>query len=874
MADNLLDKASILLTPTAYNDGSMLSIKPENGDGDFDFSRSSAATRVNAQGLVENVQIISPELVSNGNFSQIGTEEVLNGNFSQEGSELVINGDFATDSDWSKVNATISDGKGNLDGDGQTSILWQDILTNGSSYKATFTVLDYNGLGDAKVINNDGISIFNITSNGTFTIYFQHSIASGNILFRAVSGAVFSIDNVSVKEVGQNWTLGTGWSIGDDKAICDGTQTGWSILQQNNILPPDGSIVKIVATVSDYSSGNLYLKAGFSDTGFEISSNGTFTTYRVVNGSSQFRVQADLNFIGSITNISVKEVGQDWTIENTWTIGDGVTNGNGANGATEEIISDITLPIASFKVSYEVKNYVSGSVNAAITGYGLLQNVSSDGVYTEYITTTSTSTIKFRGTNFNGSITNISVKKITDDTDLPRIDYSGFSYQDTLGSEEIVNGDFSVDSNWSKGPNWTISDGKANSDGSSNGQILQSNVFEANKTYQVTFTATKVSGSGLIARAFYGSYETILSITESGTYTTKFTPNASTNGTLYFISSGLFIGSIDNVSVKEVTGQEVVPDSGCGNWLLEGQSTNLVTYSEDFSTWTLGNQNVSIIPNDTISPSGLLNATKLTLGTANNGIYQSFTSLASQYTGTMYIKTATGTVDLKFGFFDGANVDADNITVTDTWTRFEVTKNLSASGLSRFWIYPETNGTKEVFIWGAQLENQSYATSYIPTNGATNTRLQDIANNSGNASLINSTEGVLYAEIAALTDSDANRAISLFEDNNNTISIFYLAAINTIRALILNNGSTQAQINFVLSDATDFNKIAFKYKENDCALWVNGIEVGTDVNATIPTALNSLNFDYVSNPFYGKTKALAVYKEALTDAELQFLTTI
>ena len=90
MADNLLDKASILLTPTAYNDGSMLSVKPENGDGDFTFSRGSAATRVNAQGLVENVQIISSELVSNGNFSQ-------------EGSELVTNGDFVTDSNWRKV---------------------------------------------------------------------------------------------------------------------------------------------------------------------------------------------------------------------------------------------------------------------------------------------------------------------------------------------------------------------------------------------------------------------------------------------------------------------------------------------------------------------------------------------------------------------------------------------------------------------------------------------------------------------------------------------------------------------------------------------------------------------------------------------------
>ena len=45
--------------------------------------------------------------------------------------------------------------------------------------------------------------------------------------------------------------------------------------------------------------------------------------------------------------------------------------------------------------------------------------------------------------------TNISVKEITDDTDLPRINYEGFSYQDSLGSEEIVNGDFSNGSaNW------------------------------------------------------------------------------------------------------------------------------------------------------------------------------------------------------------------------------------------------------------------------------------------------------------------------------------------------------------------------------------------------------------------------------------------
>ena len=83
----------------------------EDLSGDFQFSRNSAATRVNAQGLVENVQIISPELVSNGNFSQIGTEEVSNGNFSQEGSELVTgdNSNFDTSTgDWQQFRGVLS----------------------------------------------------------------------------------------------------------------------------------------------------------------------------------------------------------------------------------------------------------------------------------------------------------------------------------------------------------------------------------------------------------------------------------------------------------------------------------------------------------------------------------------------------------------------------------------------------------------------------------------------------------------------------------------------------------------------------------------------------------------------------------------------
>ena len=73
-------------------------------------------------------------------------------------------------------------------------------------------------------------------------------------------------------------------------------------------------------------------------------------------------------------------------------------------------------------------------------------------------------------------------------------------------------------------------------------------------------------------------------------------------------------------------------------------------------------------------------------------------------------------------------------------------------------------------------------------------------------------------------------------------------------------------------------KYALKWGLNNYALWVNGVEVITDTSAiSFPlSTLNKLNFASGTNSkiFYGKTKTLAVYKEALTDAELQSLTTI
>ena len=227
---NLLDKASIILTPTAYDDGKVLAAKPSEAPyGDFDFTRNSSATRVNAQGLVEDVQILSSNLVQNGDFSEIGSEEVTNGNFSQEGSEQITNGSFATDSDWTKGTGW-SIGGGKAISNGTSGNLYQvGTVTPNKQYKIEATVSNYVS-GNAEV-SAGAVPRGQMSANGTYTFYQTASTTSN---FFVVSNSFNgSIDNVSVKGVGQGWTLGSGWSIGEDKAIHTGAL---SLIGKVNLL--------------------------------------------------------------------------------------------------------------------------------------------------------------------------------------------------------------------------------------------------------------------------------------------------------------------------------------------------------------------------------------------------------------------------------------------------------------------------------------------------------------------------------------------------------------------------------------------------------------------------------------------------------------
>ncbi len=183
-----------------------------------------------------------------------------------------------------------------------------------------------------------------------------------------------------------------------------------------------------------------------------------------------------------------------------------------------------------------------------------------------------------------------------------------------------------------------------------------------------------------------------------------------------------------------------------------------------------------------------------------------------------------------------------------------------------------TGESLSAYIWAAQLEEGSYPTSYIPTSGGTVTRNQDIFTRDGIGSLINDSEGVLFVEMAALSNDGTNRGISLNDGtSSNRLLLYFSAASNQIA--VISTGFAGSII-YTLPDETLFNKIAVRYRANDITLWVDGASRGTPItSATIPT-FTAFKFDSgsASSPFFGKVKQLQVYNTVLTDEQLLQLT--
>jgi len=416
---------------------------------------------------------------------------------------------------------------------------------------------------------------------------------------------------------------------------------------------------------------------------------------------------------------------------------------------------------------------------------------------------------------------------------------------------------------------------------------------------------TGVSGSN---RSITSTYSNLtLNVWNKIEYDIQIT-TASNNYITFLISGSAGEFYLDNVSAQVITNadfdfersstatrvneegliEEVAIDTpridftgGTGSILLEPSRTNLVTYSQDLSQWTLVNG--TLTANATVSPEGIQNSGKIAFSSVGLDLKTTITVVAgTTYTISFYIKVESGT-GLQGRFYDNSNsanieyYNYDDQIIPNQWSR--VTRSVTApSGCTvmQIWLLASSTTLVTASWWGAQFEAGSYTTSYIPTNGSTQTRSADLADNAGNSDLINSTEGVLYAEISALANDSTYKQISLSDGTiTNRIAIFYQNTSNQIGVESSGTGTNLGIYNQNLT-ITNVNKIALKYKANDCGLWINGVEVATDTSFTAFSSgiLSQINFDKGdgSSVFYGKTKSVMVFKEALTDEELTKLT--
>mgnify|MGYP003120776298 CR=1 FL=1 len=458
-----------------------------------------------------------------------------------------------------------------------------------------------------------------------------------------------------------------------------------------------------------------------------------------------------------------------------------------------------------------------------------------------------------------------------------------------LGSEEVTDSNFlltgtqaenTTGTYWTTGTGWTISGGTANSVTNAGSTYLtQTAAVTSGKTYLVKFTVTNYD-SGNIKVGVSGSEGTIR--TANGTYTEVLT--ASGSSVFAKSQSGSFVGSIDNVSVKESTTNDLarVDYTGSTSSLLaEPERTNLDTTS---ASGTYGSTPTSEI--SAIAPDGENTAIRPVPGDASNRYQYTLTggtySSGDVLTYSWYRKrfstptgsVVTGDLDIKILVnCTQVGVTTEIASSINGYDRFSATVSITDGSLSSILRFYFGNvievGNSSVAYWGHQLEQGSYATSYITTDGSTVTRVQDQYSKTGISDKIGA-EGVLFIEMAALSNDLTNRVISLNDGTgSNRLMLYFNSGNNTIAVAGL--GGT---ISYVVTDETAFNKMAVRYKTNDITLWVDGESRGTPITSvTIPT-FTALKFDSGSggSDFYGKVKQLQIYDTYLSNGDMQTLT--
>ena len=312
-------------------------------------------------------------------------------------------------------------------------------------------------------------------------------------------------------------------------------------------------------------------------------------------------------------------------------------------------------------------------------------------------------------------------------------------------------------------------------------------------------------------------------------------------------------------------------DDSKGALLLEPSRTNILVQSNQFdTTWSATNLTVT---SGQTGVGGSVDAWKLNLTGVNSRVQYNI-STSGQKSFSIYAKAGTLDFIRLFAaggdnpsvFFNLSNgtvssqdveVNSANIkNIGNGWYRCEMVYNETISSVR---IYPaiadgdisQTSG--DIYIQYAQLEQGSYATSYIPTQGSAVTRLADSCTNE-NLNVDYSGDYTLYLEHETLSLTEYNQ----FQFRQETPISYIFRVGNSI-----NIGSGL----YSTANTIGFNKFALSVTSiGSYKFYKNGflLSSGSGLNANLETL--------TTGGLGMSIKEIKLYNTALTDQELIALT--
>ncbi len=376
-------------------------------------------------------------------------------------------------------------------------------------------------------------------------------------------------------------------------------------------------------------------------------------------------------------------------------------------------------------------------------------------------------------------------------------------------------------------------------------------------------------------------------------------------------SAAVSVGPVANLPRLDYSG-----GASCPKLLLEGQRTNALNFSESFDNAYWPKADVSVTANAAVSPDGYTNADKLIADATNaNHLINKAGGLpvtsGQAYTFSLFAKAAEYNfvrVQIQASTFNQswANFNLSNGTLGLTsggittkienygngWYRCSVTSTATStgnSGVQPFVLDSDRgtdspsylgNGTSGILIYGAQFETGAYATSYIPTLSAASTRGIDTAITASIPSTIGQTEGTLYVEYTRNSLAESFFVIlSLLTGTTagSYANSIYFYQLENSTLVVEGYVSNSQQFAFSKSGGVSVgtHKIALAYKLNDFALYIDGVQIGTDTSGNLPT-MNYLTIGGGADVF-GASQSInqsLLFPTRLTNAELAALTTI